>query len=122
MSEIIFDVVSFLVDNYQLFLILPIMMAFKAEKHYVGRVSITSNTAAMFAAIAPHWDTTRSWLNIRGFPLFHAYLLLGLVFALISFLSYLFEIRQESDFYAVTWILYNSIFAGGVCLLAAIVF
>lgn len=120
MTEMIFEVVSFLVGNYQLFLILPIIMAFKAERHYVGRVSITANTVAMFAAIAPHWDITRSWLIVRGFPLFHAYLLLGLVFALVSFLSYLFEIRQESEFYEVAWILYNSIIAGGVCFVAAI--
>lgn len=114
------DIVSFLVDNYQVFLILPILMAFKAEKHYVGRVSILSNTVGMFAAVAPHWDVTWSWLNIRGFPIFHAYLLVGLVFGVISFLSYLFGVKQESEFYEITWCLYNSIVAGVVCLLATV--
>jgi len=113
------DVISFMVDNYQIFLILPIITAFKAEEHYVGRVSILSNTVGMFAAIAPNWDTTWYWLNVRGFPLFHAYLLIGLVFGLISFLSYLFGVRQESEFYVVTWLFYNSVIAGFVCLLAA---
>lgn len=122
MSEIISDVVSFLVNNYQLFLILPIIIALKAEKHYVGRVSILSNTVGMFVAIAPYWDITWSWLNIKGFPLFHAYLLLELVFGLISFLSYLFDVRQESEFYDTAWLLYNSAVAGIVCLLAAILF
>ena len=120
MSGIISDVVSFLVDNYQVFLILPIIMAFKAEKHYIGRVSILSNTVGMFAAVAPYWDTTRSWLNIRGFPLFHAYLLIGLAFGLISFLSYLFGVSQESEFYDAAWYLYNSVIAGIVCLIATI--
>lgn len=114
------DIVSLLVDNYQAFLILPIIMAFKAEKHYVGRVSILSNTVGMFVAVAPYWDTTSSWLNIRGFPLFHAYVLIGLVFGLIAFLSYLSGSRQESEFYVTAWLLYNSAIAGIVCLVATV--
>jgi len=33
MSDVISVIVSSLVDNYQVFLILPIIMAFKAEKY-----------------------------------------------------------------------------------------
>lgn len=95
-------------------------MAFKAEKHYVGRVSILSNTVGMFASVAPYWDITYHWLNINGFPLFHAYVLIGLIFGMISFLSYLFGIKQESDFYVMAWLLYNSVIAGIVCLAATI--
>jgi len=122
MGGIISDIVSLLVNHYQVFLILPIIIALKAEKHYVGRVSILANTVGMFAAIAPYWDITRSWLNIQGFPLFHAYLLLGLVFGLISFLSYLFDFSENSDFYVTAYLLYNSVIAGIVCLIAAILF
>jgi len=120
MSKVFSDVVSFLVAHYQAFLILPIIMAFKAEKHYVGRVSILTNTIGMFVAVAPYWDATRSWLNIRGFPMFHAYVLLGLVFALIAFLSYVFEVSQEGEFYVIAWVLYNSVIAGIVCFLASV--
>lgn len=114
------DLVSLLVDNYQILLILPIIISLKAERHYVGRASILSNTIGMFVSVAPHWDTTWFWLNIRGFPLFHAYILLGLVFGVISFLSYLAEVRVESDFYLFAWLLYNSAIATGVCLVATI--
>jgi len=120
MSKVFSDVVSFLVAHYQAFLILPIIMAFKAEKHYVGRVSILTNTIGMFVAVAPYWDATRSWLNIRGFPMFHAYVLLGLVFALIAFLSYVFQVSQEGEFYVIAWVLYNSVIAGIVCFLASV--
>jgi ABC-type transport system involved in cytochrome c biogenesis permease subunit len=119
-SNVIFDLISLLVRHYQLFLILPIILALKAEKHYVGRASILANTVGMFVSVAPYWDATRSWLNIRGFPLFHAYILLGLVFGLIAFLSYIFEVSQEGDFYMFTFVLYNSVIAGIVCFVASV--
>ena len=119
MSGIISDIVALLVNHYQLFLILPIIMAFKAEEHYVGRVSILSNTIGMFVAVAPYWMITSSWLNFWGIPFFHLYILLGLVFGLISFMSYLFGVSVESDFYTAAWLLFNSAIAGFVCLVAA---
>lgn len=76
----------------------------------------------MFAAIALHWDVTRLWLNASGFPIFHAYLLLGLVFAVISFLSCPFDFSDVSAFYEISWLLYDSVVAGLVCLIAAILF
>jgi hypothetical protein len=120
MNGIISDIVSLLINHYQVLLILPIIMALKAEKHYVARTSILANTVGMFVAVAPYWDVTWSWLNIRGFPLFHAYVLIGLVFGLIAFLSYMLEVRQEAEFYTITWLLYNSAIATFVCLVAAI--
>jgi len=120
-SNVLFDLISLMVRHYQVFLLLPIILALKAEKHYVGRASILANTVGMFVSVAPYWDVTRSWLNIRGFPLFHAYVLLGLVFGLIAFLSYILEVSQEGDFYFLTFILYNSVIAGIVCFVAAII-
>lgn len=120
MSEVISDIISFFVNHYQLFLVLPIIMAFKAEKHYVARTSILANTVGMFVAVAPYWDITRSWVNIGGYSLFHAYVLLGLIFGLIAFLSYVLEITQKEEFYWLTWVFYNSVLAGIVCLVAAI--
>ena len=96
-------------------------MAFASEKHYTGRVSIVANVVSMFVAVAPFWDQTSSWLNIGGFPLFHAYLFGGLIFGTIAFLSYVAGGSVESDFYTAAWILYNSAFAGLVCLIAALV-
>jgi len=116
------SIVAFLVNHYQVFLILPIMIALKAEKHYVGRASILANTVGMFAAVAPYWDATRSWLNVGGYSLFHAYVLVGLAFGTISFLSYLFEFSETSEFYFATFLLYNSVIAGIVCFVAAILF
>jgi len=94
-------------------------MAFKAEKHYVGRSSILSNTVGMFASVAPYWDETSYRLNIRGFPFFHAYVMLGLVFGLIAFVSYLLEASEDTDFYVIAWLLYNSVIAGIVCLVTS---
>ena len=79
-----------------------------------------SNTVSMFAAVAPYWSITRSWLSIFGFPLFHAYILLGLPIGAIAFISYLADESLISDFYDFSWILYNSAVAGIVCLLVAI--
>jgi hypothetical protein len=121
MSNIIFDLISLMVRHYQLFLLLPIILALKAEKRYTARASILANTVGMFVAVAPYWDATRSWVSIQGFPLFHAYVLLGLVFGLIAFLSYILEVSQEEEFYLFTFLLYNSVIAGIVCFVAAII-
>jgi len=96
-------------------------MAFAAERHYTGRVSIVANVVSMFVAIAPYWDQTTSWLNLGGLPFFHAYLSLGLLFGVVAFLSYLGGSKMESDFYTASWFLFNSVFAGLVCLAAAVV-
>ena len=96
-------------------------MAFASESHYTGRVSIVANVVSMFVAVAPFWDQTSGWLNIGGFPLFHAYLFVGLIFGTIAFLSYIADESVESDFYTAAWFLYNSAIAGLVCFIAAIV-
>jgi hypothetical protein len=118
--ESISSIVSLLVDYYQLLLILPIIVALKAEKHYVGRASILANTVGMFAAVAPHWESTCSWLNINGISLFQSYVVIGLIFGFIAFLSYMLEESMEGGFYNFTWYLYNSAIAGAVCLVAAV--
>lgn len=115
-------IVALLVDHYQLFLLIPMAIAFKAEQHYVSRVSIVTNTTGMFAAIAPHWDATRSWLMVSGIPVFHAYLLAGLFFGIIAFLSYMIEEPAPSEFYDITWGFYNSVFGVFVCFIATLVF
>ena len=102
-------------------MVFPIIMAFASEKHYAGRVSIVANVVSMFVAVAPFWDRTSGWLSISGFPLFHAYLFVGLIFGTVAFLSYIAGGSVESDFYIAAWILYNSAIAGLVCLIAAIV-
>ena len=90
MIPIISPILSFLVVHYQILLIFPIIMAFASESHYTGRVSIVANVVSMFVAVAPFWDQTSGWLNIGGFPLFHAYLFVGLIFGTISFISFIF--------------------------------
>jgi hypothetical protein len=102
-------------------LIAPIILAFKAEKHYVARAAILANTVAMFVAVAPKWDVTFSWLNINGFPLFQVYVLIGLVFGFIAFISYLFGESMEGGFYEFSFVLYNSVVAGIVCFIAALI-
>lgn len=101
--------------------IFPIIMAILTETHYTGRVSIVANTVSMFAAVAPFWDQTRSWLNVGGFALFHAYLLLGLGFGTIAFVSYLSDASMDSDFYFASWCLFNSVIAALVCFVCAVV-
>ncbi|MHA1410566.1 MAG: hypothetical protein ACTSQY_09730 [Candidatus Odinarchaeia archaeon] len=110
------DIISFLVNNYQLLLILPIVMALSSEKYYTGRISILTNTVSMFVSIAPYWERTKLWLRFGGFSLFHIYVKIGLIFGFISFFSYLFGESQEGDFYDFTWLFYNSVIAGLVCL------
>ena len=78
------------------------LMAFLVEEHYISSGSIVANTVGMFVAIAPHWDTTRSWLGVLdGFSIFHAYLLVGLIFGAIAFISYATERSTPSEFYRV---------------------
>jgi len=119
--SIVSDIISLLINNYQLFLLLPIVLAFKAEKYYIGRAAILANTVGMFAAVAPKWDATFSWLNIGGFPLFPVYVLVGLMFGFIAFLSYMSGGKMEGDFYVFSFILFNSVVAGIVCFVAAII-
>src|SRR3989442_7365350 len=111
------EVVAFLVVHYQLLLIMPMVMAFFVEEHYISRVSIVSNTAGMFVAVAPHWSETRSWLMFSGFPIFHIYLLVGLIFAVVAFLGYTTGESQPSEFYWVCWVFFNSVFSGLVCFI-----
>jgi hypothetical protein len=122
MIPIISPIVAFLVVRYPSLLLFPIITAFAAERHYVGRVSLVSNTMSMIVAIAPRWSQTASWLNFYGLPLFHYYLVLGLVFGTVAFLSYIARVRVEGTFYTVGWVLFNSVIAGIVCLLAALLF
>jgi hypothetical protein len=98
------------------------LMAFLVEEHYVSRGSIVANTVGMFVAIAPHWDTTRSWLGIfHGYSIFHAYLLVGLIFGAIAFFSYVTEESAPSEFYWTAWAFYNTVFGVLVCLAATFV-
>ena len=113
------EVVAFLVVHNQLLLIMPMVMAFFVEEHYISRVSIVSNTAGMFVAVAPRWGETRSWLMFMGFPIFHIYLLVGLVFAVIAFLGYTTDQSQPSEFYWVCWAFFNSAISGFVCFIMA---
>jgi hypothetical protein len=112
-------IISFLVTQYPLLLILPIIMALRVERQYVSRVATLTNTVSMFVAIAPFWNQTRSWLEISGISFFHAYLLLGLILGIVALISYVADQSLDSSFYAVTFVLYNSAFAGIVCLAAA---
>jgi len=120
MSNVIFDLIFLMVRHYQIFLLFPIIMAFKAEKYYVARTSILANTVGMFVAVAPYWDITRSWVNVNGISLFHIYVLVGLIFGLWAFLSYVAGSSQDEEFYEFTWYFYNSVIAGIVCFVAAI--
>jgi hypothetical protein len=61
-------------------------------------------------------------LSVSGFPLFHTYILLGLPVGAIAFISYLADESLTSYFYDLSWLLYNSVVAGFVCLVIAIVF
>jgi hypothetical protein len=119
--SIVTDTIYFLANHYQLFLILPIILALKTEKHYVGRAAILANTVGMFVAVAPKWDVTFAWLNIGGFPFFQVYVLIGLMFGFIAFLSYMSGGKMEGDFYVFSFLLYNSVIAGIVCLVASII-
>lgn len=112
-------IISFLVTQYPLLLILPIIMALRVERQYVSRVATLTNTVSMFVAIAPFWNQTRSWLEISDISFFHAYLLLGLILGIVAMISYVADQSLDSSFYTVTFVLYNSAFAGIVCLAAA---
>ena len=116
------EVVAFLVVHYQLLLIMPMVMALLVEQHYISRVSIVSNTAGMFVAVAPHWSQTRSWLVLSVYPIFHVYLLVGLIFAVIAFLGYTTDQSQPSEFYWVCWVFFNSFISGFVCFVMAMDF
>ena len=118
--DIISSFVSFIVYYYQVFLIAPIILAFKAESHYVGRAAIVANSVSMFVAVAPYWNYTYSWVNINGFPFFQLYVVVGLFFGFIAFISYIFQESVDTSFYKVSFVLYNSVVAGIVCLVAAI--
>src|SRR2546427_6147388 len=113
-------IIEFLVNNYQLLLILPMILAFKAESQYVSRVSTVTNTIGMFVAMAPHWDATRSWLMISGIPVFHLYLLIGLAFGAIAFLTYMLDVSASSEFYWATWLFFNSAIGIAVCFVATL--
>lgn len=78
----------------------------------MSRVSIVSNTVGMFVAVAPYWDATEDWFNFFGHSLFHIWIVVGLVFGIIAFLSYVSDAGQGSAFYWTTWIFYNSALAG----------
>jgi len=112
------EITAWLVNNYQLFLLVPIVLAFKVEQHYISRVTTVTNTMSMFVAIAPYWEQTRSILNFDGIPIFHWYLAIGLILGFIAFLSYVTDSSLGEEFYWVTFGLYNSVFAGIVCLYA----
>jgi len=120
MAFILFDLISLLVKHYQVILLLPIVMAFNAEKYHVARTSILTNTVSMFVAVAPFWDAARSWLNVREISLFHAYVLLGLIFGMWAFLSYMLGSREDEGFYEFSWWFFNSGIAAFVCLVAAV--
>jgi hypothetical protein len=57
-----------------------------------------------------------------GFPVFHIYVLVGLVFAAIAFLGYTFGESQPTQFYWAAWVCFNSVFSGGVCFVIAMTF
>lgn len=122
MIPIISPVVSFLVAHYPILLFFPIITPLRSERHYTGRVSLVSNTASIFVAIAPHWTATRTWLSFYGLPMFPYYVALGLFFGVIAFLSYFTKTKVKSRFYVLAWVLYNSFFAGLVCFLVIIWF
>ncbi|MBN2335523.1 hypothetical protein JXL21_08170 [Candidatus Bathyarchaeota archaeon] len=112
--------VAILTDNYQIVLLLPIITAFYAERHFVGRVSIMTNTVSMFVSVAPSWIKTANWLSYKGISFFQVYLLIGLLVGVVSFASYLMEVEKELKVFFNTWIVYNSLIAVIVCLLAVV--
>jgi len=74
----------------------------------------------MFVAMAPHWDATRPWLMISGIPIFHIYLILGIAFGAIAFLSYILDVSAPSEFYWTTWLFFNSAIGIAVCFVATL--
>jgi H+/Cl- antiporter ClcA len=78
-------------------------MSFAAEKHYVSRTSVASNTFSIFIATAHHWDSA-PW------PL-QFYASLGLILGLIAFVSYVTQKSLRTDYYETVWWFYNTVVA-----------
>ncbi len=84
-------------------LVLVILMSFAAEKHYVSRTSVASNTFSIFIATAHHWDSAPWPLQI--------YASLGLLLGLVAFASYMTQTSLRTNYYGTVWWLYNTVIA-----------
>jgi H+/Cl- antiporter ClcA len=78
-------------------------MSFAAEKHYVSRVSVASNTFSIFISTAHHWNSALWPLQL--------YASMGLILGLVAFFSYMTQKSLRSDYYETVWWFYNTVIA-----------
>ncbi len=82
-------------------ILLLVLSALFVEKHYIGRLAIAANVFFAWELLAPHW--------VELPELVQFYLYLGLLFAVISILSYTSKKSLSTSFYETARILFGSI-------------
>lgn len=73
-------------------------------KGFTGRQSLVANTVSIFMVSARVWETLGT--------LIHYYVVFGLLICLFAFLTYISETTLPVIYYRISWLLYNSVFAG----------
>jgi len=90
---------------------LVIGATFKQEisRGFTGRPSLVANTSSILAVAGPYWVSLPVYIQW--------WVLIGVPICIIAFLSYITEISLPTEFYKITWFLYNSAFAALFILL-----
>jgi len=104
--------IDWIIAHSHYFLLLMIFAALKQEiaRGFTGRPSLVANTSSILAVAGPFWGSLPVYI--------HWWVLIGVPVCIIAFLSYVTEISLPTEFYSITWILYNSAFAAVFILLA----
>jgi hypothetical protein len=96
-------------------LILVIITSIKGElaRGFTGRPSLVANLVSISAVFLPRWNSL--WVGWQW------YLYIGWFFGAIAFVTYMFNERLHGEFYTLSWLFYNSVFAALICLYFGIV-
>ncbi|MHA1874288.1 MAG: hypothetical protein ACTSVB_09245 [Candidatus Heimdallarchaeaceae archaeon] len=103
-------VFEFIATKAPLALLLVIGVGLKEEfaKGFTGRSALVANTVSIFTAGAINWQILPTW--------FQMYALIGILFGVIAFATYITNTSLPTIFYKITFYAYNSIFAIIICL------
>lgn len=103
--------IDWLIAHSSYLLLLVIFAAIKQEikKGFTGRVSLMANTASIFTVAGPIWANLPWYLQLWA--------LFGIPIGIIAFLTYMTDTSLPSEFYFITWLVYNSVFAFGFIVL-----
>jgi hypothetical protein len=96
-------------------LLLVIITAIKGElaRGFTGRPSLVANLVSISTVFLPRWNSL--WVGWQW------YLYIGWVLGAIAFFTYMLDEKLTGEFYTLSWLFYNSVFASLICLYFGIV-